>query len=168
MTKKRVPTRGRPLVALLLFVISSTCLPAFGQRNPAQPVDEKPVQIATYNSRSGKVERFRKERLRAAFADGMQISDARVEKQGEKFYLIRKGNAGKVSRISRTPLTLSDDGALFIQVGGTTESCTGDPCSRCEFDNNGGCFCSYNQTGAMLGTCKHSISRSLDTVKSTN
>ena len=135
------------------------------RRNTSLPIDERSIQIGTYYSKSGKVGRILKERLKTTFEDGMRISDVRVEKQGEKFYLIRKGKAGKVSRISRTLLTLSEDGALFIQTGGTTESCTGDPCSNCEFDKNGGCYCSYNQTGMLLGTCKHSISRTIDTIK---
>jgi hypothetical protein len=166
MTEQRNSTTSMMLVVILLFGYSLAHSSAYGQSKTAQPTDEKPVQVATYSSKSKKVGKIRKDLLKTAFEDGMQISDMRVDKQGDKFYLIRKGKAGSVSRISRTQLTVSENGALFIQTGGTTESCEGNPCSECAFAFGGGCECRRNEAMGF-GACKHTIGRSIGIINST-
>ena len=131
------------------------------------------VKIATLDVKSGKVGSVSRELLADTFDDGMPITEVRVEKMGTRHYLIREGMSGKNHRISRTLLARDPKtGGLTVEVvatgttaamarpkWGATESCTGDPCSKCKFQGTGGgCSCA-STTDPVGARCNHTISK---------
>lgn len=85
--------------------------------------------------------------------------------QKESYWVIQgTGFVNNVKdKVRNIRVQLEDAGGnkLKIMVGGTTESCLGDPCEKCDFASGGGCNCvrtSSSQIG-LSGICNHSITK---------
>jgi hypothetical protein len=127
------------------------------------------VSIARYDPGSGAVSGFRSDWIRPAFEDGIPINEARIERLGDRFYLLLAGRraepvaAGRPScRTQRILLSQADD-ALVLDRRANTETCTGVNCQHCDFAAGGGCVCKQPSTvvvGESAGRCDHTITRS--------
>lgn len=89
------------------------------------------------------------------YFDNATITDVEIVRQEDNSYCLNGAGYSndelKNSRNVRTKIGIGNDGATFMIVGGTTESCNGNPCSHCSFALKGGCHCHDS------GNCDHSI-----------
>ena len=164
--------RKSHVAGVLVFSVAIAAAAAAGGQAPKVVGKPERVKIATFDAKSGKVANISRELLAETFEDGVPIKDVRVEKMGATYYLVREGQSGKNHRIARTRLAGDPKtGALTLEVyaGGTsgamarrrfgaTESCTGDPCSKCGFLLSGGCSCN-SPTDPVGAHCNHTISK---------
>lgn len=127
--------------------------PAVAKAKPTE------VTVATYDRSTGRVGPIRRELLRATFDDGSPVKDVRVTRQGGKYFLELSGGKPNACRTDRVDLVPSGGGELRIRNNSAMNSCSGDPCSQCKFDNKPdgttGCKC-VDTTGK--GKCNHTLS----------
>lgn len=93
------------------------------------------------------------------YFDKATITGVEIVRQEDNSYSLNgvgySNDELKNSRNVKTNIGIGKDGATFMIVGGTTESCNGNPCSHCSFARGGGCDC--NDTSRPDGHCDHSI-----------
>ena len=72
----------------------------------------------------------------------------------------------EIDQVRHIRVELEDVGGgnLKIAGGGITETCTGNPCEQCAFAEEGGCECkrNYGTNNGFGGTCKHTISKTVE------
>jgi len=91
------------------------------------------------------------------FEDGTPVESEEMTnyKNDRTLYLVREGHTKKGDcRISRTPVDLGESGYYVMLMKKSTDTCSGNGCSHCDFASGGGCVC-VNSTN----TCSHTISR---------
>ena len=67
-----------------------------------------------------------------------------------------EGSGSVQSRLISVQLVIEGSQNLKVAAGGTTETCTGNPCSACDFLITGGCGCGDAAEGH---TCNHTITK---------
>jgi hypothetical protein len=142
---------------LLALIIPLVSISAY-----SQPQKENPVEIASYNQRTKKITAVHRNLIINRFDDGIAVRQVRVEKQGDRFYLLLEGSNRAVRRLSRIALDDDGKGSLTLNRQAGTETCTGKSCQNCGFAAGGGCQCNEKSTstiGQSAGICEHTITR---------
>lgn len=101
--------------------------------------------------------RLFKHKLKSVFFNDLEFS-----KFGQKHFLIGEAvlqnNEFKTEQIVTFAFEIENDGNNNVILGKVSHSCTGDPCTQCEFgyDDNGHAGCSCNDSGST-SRCNHTV-----------
>ena len=103
----------------------------------------------------------KREDFRTTWSDGTKLEDVQILKAPDGWKLTIRGTQPDGNcRSIRTSVTFTPDGEIQADEAAASETCTGNPCSNCEFALLGGCKCL--DLPVLQHSCNHSTSHRFD------
>lgn len=137
------------LVLLSIFAVS--------QSSAAPP--RTATEVGRLDAKTHRVMPVSRQRINSRLPDGSRVKEVTIERMGGKRYLVLRGGTPTHCQTTRVELVAMSSGRFGIPPGYTSQTCTGDPCSRCGFLEPAGCECKDGKAGHK---CNHTITSGSD------
>ena len=142
------------LLLALLMLLQPPPAVVGGEQAPVMSRFPDRVAVARMNPVTRRATGIRRDLIATHFADGTPVREVRVDRHDRRYFLVLSGGPPGACRTTRVELERTG-ATLALRPRGATQTCSGNPCSRCGFVEPAGCSCNDGSAG---GHCNHTIS----------
>lgn len=146
------------------WCVCSLVIGAMASSMGCTSLNDNRLDVGFMHPQTGKPALFM-ERLKPSFENGVQVTEVSIEKFDDKYYLLRQGKDSRGNcHNTATPVDVTPNGSIVYMVRGIgsgglneTNSCTGNPCSSCNYWTYPVFTCACRDAGSPPGKCNHTV-----------